>query len=96
MMITGRITFDGLDDGALIILIDGNKQPLGLGFDPCAMRMQVLSKRTQDRTVQVTRYNDATLTWTTLEGLKTIETLLGKLRVYQQAPLGSGLATVWL
>lgn len=83
MAIFGHVTLSGVDDSALIILIEGKKNCPGFAFNPTTMQTHDETKRIGNRPVQVTLYKDVTLTWNDDKGLKAVETLLGKLRIYE-------------
>lgn len=88
-MILGHVTLSGLDDGALIILIEGKKSYSGFTFDPATMEMQASSTYIENRSVPLSLYKNVTLAWRDDKGLKAVETLLGKLRLHEQANNGA-------
>lgn len=84
MAITGHVTLNGLDDGALIIVIEAKRSYPAFAFDPTKMRTEIVTKDPETTVVPKQRYTDVTLTWSNTDGLRAVESLLGEL--CQHAP----------
>ena len=84
-MITGSITLNGVDDAALIAILQAKEKSPGLLFNPQLLQPAPVQMRhphqpAPPNTPQSQRYNNAVLSWGDVSALKTVQEILHRIQ----------------